>query len=637
MDVGLMKIIRLHIILLLLFFPSFLKSQTIFYQEVFNGGVTGDGFTTTLSSGQGDFNLSINPNSTIKKAFLISGRHGLADPIEVLFENTVIEFNEDNIISEPFLSPFYAAGTNGLGYVHGTDVTNEISPLVNTYSITIPPQNSANERYTDFFLIVFYEYASLPETNGSILINNKDIMQNMFFQANDLNPINNMNDVGMSIHGGYMCDTINEPTLVFVEGQYLGKIGGNDYNSNTVCGGVVGSFYYEQNTLYGLGDDLPDIEVAASDGLSNIMTIPTMNSTDFNAQFQVQADPSHFSTNPVWSLFLTYTTPCSSFPTALTVSDTTICEGEPLQLGASGGINYDWLPQTGLSCYDCPNPAFTGNSSTVYTVRIWSTDSCSKVLPVHVKVNPKPKFESIQITPSGCGKSTGSIVAMMDTAQAPYQYTLDNQAPQPDSLFTGLASGNYALSVENVHGCTNDTLLTIQEELSVTASFTVNPVTGSAPLWVQTENTSTNATDYLWEWSGGTTTDEHPGFTLDTAGNYTLTLIAYDGAPHCSDTFSLQVLVYDSLQVSIPNVFTPNQDGRNDFFGITTNVSVSGRVALFNRWGNPLHELEFTTQPQVFEPLWDGTDTSEGVYFYQLELTTDTETYGYSGFVQLVR
>ncbi|WP_343786392.1 gliding motility-associated C-terminal domain-containing protein, partial [Wandonia haliotis] len=74
-----------------------------------------------------------------------------------------------------------------------------------------------------------------------------------------------------------------------------------------------------------------------------------------------------------------------------------------------------------------------------------------------------------------------------------------------------------------------------------------------------------------------------------------------------------------------------------DFFGITTNVTVSGKVSLFNRWGNPMRELEFTTQPQVFEPLWDGTDTSEGVYFYQLELNSDTETYSYSGFVQLVR
>ena len=43
--------------------------QTIFYQSIFHGGITSEGFTTTLRSGSGLFNVSLNPNSTIKKLF----------------------------------------------------------------------------------------------------------------------------------------------------------------------------------------------------------------------------------------------------------------------------------------------------------------------------------------------------------------------------------------------------------------------------------------------------------------------------------------------------------------------------------------------------------------------------------------
>ncbi len=616
-------------------------SQFIFEQDIIKGGVSVAGFSTGVGFGNGSFDVHIEPGSTIKKAYLFTYRLRFPPPATFLINGSNIVFDTANCIMDVSYSHADASPVK----MYFKDVTNDLDPSDLNYSVTIPAQTGLpiNSGYWTVLLFIVYENPLLDDVCYNVIVNEQDFTGKESYALTGLNPINTTTPVGFSLYTDKTGSTpfVNAPSHeVYFNSNQLGIIGGSDDNSTFWVGsGTKGHFYYQNSLLYGLGGDTPDNVMSGSDGLADVSSYLSNNATQLDFQLEHINYPNqsqgHNSINLAY--FLTYTTPCSSFPTALTVSDTTICEGEPLQLGASGGINYDWLPQTGLSCYDCPNPVFTGDSSTVYTVRIWSTDSCSKVLPVHVKVNPKPKFESIQITPSGCGKSTGSIVAMMDTAQAPYQYTLDNHAPQPDSAFTGLASGNYTLSVENVHGCTNDTLLTVGEQLSVTAFFIANPATGSAPLWVQTENTSTNATDYLWEWSGGTTTDEHPGFALDTAGNYTLTLIAYDGAPHCSDTFSLQVLVYDSLQVSIPNVFTPNQDGRNDFFGITTNVSVSGKVSLFNRWGNPMHELEFTTQPQVFEPLWDGTDAAEGVYFYQLELTSDTETYSYSGFVQLVR
>ncbi len=51
-------------------------------------------------------------------------------------------------------------------------------------------------------------------------------------------------------------------------------------------------------------------------------------------------------------------------------NDTFVCPGQSVQLMADGGEVYDWFPNTGLSCSNCPNPIATVNSETNYNVAI---------------------------------------------------------------------------------------------------------------------------------------------------------------------------------------------------------------------------------------------------------------------------
>ena len=80
----------------------------------------------------------------------------------------------------------------------------------------------------------------------------------------------------------------------------------------------------------------------------------------------------------------------------------------------------------------------------------------------------------------------------------------------------------------------------------------------------------------------------------------------------------------------IPNVFTPNNDGINDFFEIK-NLPENASTQIFNRWGIKVFE---TTKSDIF---WDGRTTSgiesvDGTYFYII--TTEEKTY--KGFLQLI-
>jgi gliding motility-associated-like protein len=61
-------------------------------------------------------------------------------------------------------------------------------------------------------------------------------------------------------------------------------------------------------------------------------------------------------------------------PTAeVSASVNNIIPGGSTQLYASGGLTYQWLPTTGLSCTDCPNPVASPKETTSYCV--WVTDS----------------------------------------------------------------------------------------------------------------------------------------------------------------------------------------------------------------------------------------------------------------------
>lgn len=70
----------------------------------------------------------------------------------------------------------------------------------------------------------------------------------------------------------------------------------------------------------------------------------------------------------------------------------------------------------------------------------------------------------------------------------------------------------------------------------------------------------------------------------------------------------------------IPNVFTPNDDGRNDVFQVFTNCEIQDyRMEIYDRWGTRLFAVDDWTSG------WDGTSRGQaiasGVYVYRITYT----------------
>src|SRR5690554_7095734 len=71
----------------------------------------------------------------------------------------------------------------------------------------------------------------------------------------------------------------------------------------------------------------------------------------------------------------------------------------------------------------------------------------------------------------------------------------------------------------------------------------------------------------------------------------------------------------------MPNVFTPNGDGNNDFFTFVHHKNIEEiDLVIVNRWGNVVYEsndVNFSWNGKVMN---NGEECSEGVYFYLVKL-----------------
>lgn len=631
------------------------NSQINYLQEIYNGGITSDAYSQWTTNDPGTFDVYIEPGSTIRKAILFVQVISNPDDNIAYLNGQPIHLSGSETLNNPYF--FYNSAT--FNYYYRTlaiDVTNLVSPTELNYTLTPPNQSPLLLEYggyVEFYLMILYENISLPSISVNVMMNELDVDPFLNYHFEMLNKIDTIYNVALAVNAGQFCDTIQDGSIISINGVQIGLAGGNDDNSTASCAALTSSFYYQNGVLFGLGNNFANPTMNGSDGIAFIEdNLNSLTSVSVLFEYQSNFRPQ---TNPVHQLFLTYSTHCSPFPVT-TPTDTTICQGATLQLNATGGTpnshsatGYEWLPATGLSCSDCPNPIFTADSSMFYTVRIWNTDSCSVVRPLKINVRKTPLWDTVVLSPSVCGTSTGFATLFgLPNNGAAQSWTEVGGLTQNSNLFSNLGAGNHTFYFTDTNGCqSTDTIVFVPSTNPTVASFVANPLSGPAPLSVSFANTSLYATDFLWSVNGLNLGATLTNFVLDTSGTYYVHLVAWQNNSSCADTFALKIVVFDSLVLQIPNVFSPNSDGANDFYTLSSNVPVSGNYRIFNRWGETLAENTLNFGPGT-TVLWDGISpnsipSTEGTYFYQLEITPAFDngvigkTVMLSGFLQVVR
>ncbi len=589
------------------------QGQLIYYQDIFKGGVTGAGVSFCLGSGTDTIPVYIEPGSTIRQAYLFTYRIGNLTPsYTVSFNNSPITFSEYNRISLIFANGGIPTDTNFS--VHAEDVTNLVSPTSNNYSISFPvppppfPINCINCHYQSAYLVVFYQNDSLGILSSSILLDTMVNNQLMTFSAQDLNPMIDTFPIGFSIYSDRL--TLPDSVEVRVNGFNLGIIGDED-NVNTPNGcGVKGHFYYQDTLLFGLDDDTPDNVMGGSDGLADIQTYVPNNSTSLAYSVQtMNASPLAPYSNFFPTFQLAHITSCDTFTASVAFDDTLVCLGDSAQLFAFAGIGakYNWKPSIGLSCDTCPDPYASPDSSILYTVQIWDSDSCSRVFPIKVNIHSPISFTPV-ITPATCGGlSDGSIaITNVQNSIGPIILYYINGSPQPFNIFSSLDTGIYQFEVLDSSGCRSMPItVTLNDTNYVTASFIANPTIGYPPLDVNFTYTGNNGVVFTWSFgTGDSAFIANPAYTFNNTGaapiTFPVTLITWANDTSCADTAIQFITVNPDLVIY--QLISPNNDGRNDTW-ILQDLAIypNAAVDVYNRWGNKVYSAE------PYQNNWGGT------------------------------
>ncbi|MGV3504891.1 MAG: gliding motility-associated C-terminal domain-containing protein [Adhaeribacter sp.] len=112
-----------------------------------------------------------------------------------------------------------------------------------------------------------------------------------------------------------------------------------------------------------------------------------------------------------------------------------------------------------------------------------------------------------------------------------------------------------------------------------------------------------------------------PACQVTPGGSYTVNFTLTESACQASPPQTMSVTFKVASQQEAPflpaNIFTPNQDGQNDYFQLPNLPrdycgSSFALIKIFNRWGTQVYE----SQDRNFK--WSGKGVADGVYFYQI-------------------
>ena len=303
--------------------------------------------------------------------------------------------------------------------------------------------------------------------------------------------------------------------------------------------------------------------------------------------------------------------------------------------------NTDYIPftQSRDTIYLCA-PAGTSSD----TLILQNAAGCDS-LRIHDYVYTQLSTDLEVLAELCAGDEDGQInILGMTGGDSPYEYKLGQGAWQSDPVLTDLPPGVYTLQVRDASGC-SDTL----EGLIVGEGLTLELDAGFDRLAFKGDiidlSVQTNQILAMIQWSAPDplSCSTCPLTTLGPLSVSQTVIVTGTTADGCTAVDDLEVKLRVTIDVFIPNSFTPNNDGINDVFSVYGNdqVVIVRNLAVFDRWGNALYARSDLPINDPSEG-WDGMFRDElmdpGVYVYVVEVELlDGSIKLFKGDVTLVR
>lgn len=327
----------------------------------------------------------------------------------------------------------------------------------------------------------------------------------------------------------------------------------------------------------------------------------------------------------------------------ITISDDgQICEGEQMILASSGAGDPIWSPATNLSSQVEPIIFGSPQESTMYTVT-YTYDECIQSDSILIDVIYKADITAIGDTI--CEDESAELIATGMVDRFAWLDETGMVISTGDTLIYDTEIDQTILVVGKLGLCEEDSILVsvvVQPTIDVTLGTTEYELFINSAEIVDIDFDETYDYSYSWSPANGLSCDDCPEPKISNIGQQMqYRLIVTDKLTGCDVEKTIFVRFINQCSDEafyIPNIFSPNGDGSNDYFQILAERPEEfDEIRLFDRWGN--HIYVSTDVLGTWDGSFQGKPISTGVYLYMINYTcSDTgEQFSFFGDVTVVR
>ena len=250
------------------------------------------------------------------------------------------------------------------------------------------------------------------------------------------------------------------------------------------------------------------------------------------------------------------------------------------------------------------------------------------------------------LDPTCTSFADGSFGLEIQAGQPPFTIMLDGTMVEDTGLDV-LAAGTYDLVISDAYGCTVSETITLTDPDPVVitspeiVSVKYQPET---ELLIEHNQATANVGSIEWFDPQNTLLYEGNPYALQAASTpslmYGILLTDVDG---CTDSTAVTFEFDYSVDIHVPNIFSPNDDGVNDkwFVSSADFPFTLQQVNVYDRWGTSVYtarDITFSNEDEGWDGRLAGTACAAGVYVYTLTyVQADGKSRTQSGSITLIR
>jgi gliding motility-associated-like protein len=287
-------------------------------------------------------------------------------------------------------------------------------------------------------------------------------------------------------------------------------------------------------------------------------------------------------------------------------------------IGGNGPLTYTW--GNGLGTNSSIN--VTLYSTTTYVVTV--SDACALLNAVDSVTITMPPYDLLRVYPSPdlttCPGDSVTLSATATGGIGNYSFLWSNGLGTNSTVSVApIVTTTYSVSVTDSCGLVAIGNVTVTV-MTVLAEFTYEYISNNEVHFI---DQSVNDASFQWDFGDGQSSDlQFPTHLYADTGIYIVQLTVTN-AEGCISIVQHAIQIYPPYHLYVPNAFTPDGDGLNDYFAPIAVGVVQSEMYIFDRWGGQIYESS------ELNPHWDGRDSNGekvqlGVYVYLLIYNTPT-------------